>query len=71
MTKKMQVEYKQANAIAQAFLSKTKYHNSDQPKAHSPDEKSYDKPPELTTILEVDDKSSVARNHEAILRTNQ
>lgn len=71
MTKKMQMEYKQANAIAQAFLTKTKYHTSDQPKIPSPDEKSHDKPPEMATILEVDDKAVAARNHEAMLRTNQ
>jgi hypothetical protein len=52
-------------------MTKTKYHTSEQPKIPSSDDRSYEKPPEMATILEVDDKAVAARNHEAMLRTNQ
>jgi hypothetical protein len=63
-TKKMNMEHKQANAIATAFIAKTKYATTDREKNHS-NEKNDLSP-------DCDEKVVTAsKYHEALMKSNQ
>jgi len=63
MTKRMHMEHKQANAIAQAFLNKTKYGITERAKL-SPNQEKNDSP-------DNEEKVSASKYHDALMKSNQ